>query len=148
MLGVRLVMDLSHGSSPLEPFSSRAQYTTTIPIIPQRLNRISYHKEPTASLPIITPLIPNVIYSCQPNGAPNPHTSPPINIVINLQQDMYNTISSASTSSRTRPGTHLLKAVVSHHHCHDPYKGLVTRLDHPRGLKSRALNPQPVTPTT
>ena len=36
MLEDRLVMELSYASSPLVPFSSQAQYTTTIPIIPQR----------------------------------------------------------------------------------------------------------------
>ena len=45
------------------------------------------------------------------------------------------TISSASTSSRTRPGMHFLKADASHHYYYDPYKGLVTLSDHPRGLE-------------
>lgn len=36
MLGVRLIIELGYVSCPLEPFPSRAEYTTTIPIISQR----------------------------------------------------------------------------------------------------------------
>lgn len=65
MLGVRLVMEMSYASSPLDPLSSRAQYTTTTPIILQKCNRISYHKERTVSTDH-NPLLTNVLRRRRP----------------------------------------------------------------------------------
>ncbi len=71
MLGVRLVIELSYASSPLVPFSSRAQYTTTIPIISQRWNRINYHKEPTVFTDH-NPVLTNVLRRRRPKRRSGP----------------------------------------------------------------------------
>ena len=127
-------MELSYASSPLVPFSPRAKYTPPrFQSFPRDENRINYHKRthiPYRSLILFSPIFFVVADS---NGAPNHHTSSP-HPRCHKSSTGYvqvHTISSTSTSIRTRPGTHLLKADVSHHYCHDPYKGLVTLSDHP-----------------
>ena len=133
MLGVRLFMELGYASSPLIPFSSRAQYTTT--------NETESSTTKNAqSLPIIIHFLSMSFVVADPNGAPNHHTF--IHAVKILNK--LCTTSSTSMSIWTRPATHFLKADVSHHYCHDPYKGLVTLSDLPH---SCAPNQQPVKST-
>ena len=52
--------------------------------------------------------------------------------VVDVRQDLK---PRPKKGNRARQETHLLKAGVLHHHCHDPYKGLVTLFDYLRWLE-------------